>query len=100
MKDVMRHDGTGAFRRPATRPDRRAFAVRTWLAEQVGCRADDLRQLRTIELAPGVREVRYVRDGHSEVVATVARQQPGRYRIRAAWGEGTAEGSVRGYLEA
>ena len=73
--------------------------LHAWVARQLSCRPDELRQMRRIELAPGVREFRYLRVGHSAVVATVARQQPGRYRVRVAWPGGTVEASIRGRLE-
>jgi hypothetical protein len=73
--------------------------VRAWVAEQLHCQPAELRQIRSIELAPGVREVRYLRGGESAVVATVARQQPGRYRVRATWAGGGAEAAVRGMVE-
>lgn len=80
--------------------DDATVGVRDWVAEQLRCHPDELRQMRTIELAPGVREFRYLRGGQSAVVATVARQQPGRYRLRASWQGGSAEASVRGSVSA
>lgn len=73
--------------------------VQAWVAEQLRCRPEDLRPMRRIELAPGVRELRYLRPGHSAVVATVARQQPGRYRVRAVWPGGSIESVFRGRVE-
>lgn len=73
--------------------------VHAWVARQLNCPPGELRQMRRIELAPGVREFRYLRGGQSAVVATVARQQPGRYRVRVAWSGGTVEASIRGRLE-
>jgi hypothetical protein len=69
------------------------------VAEQLHCQPGELHQIRTVELAPGVRETRYLRDGQSAVIATVARQQPGRYRVRATWAGGAAEAAVRGTVE-
>lgn len=73
--------------------------VQSLVARQLSCRPDELRQMRRIELAPGVREFRYLRGGTAAVVATVARQQPGRYRVRVAWSGGSVEASIRGRLE-
>ena len=74
------------------------IGIRTWVAAQVKCHPNDLREIRAIDLAPGVREFRYLRSGQSAVVATLARQHPGRYRLRATWSGGTVEASVRGVL--
>ena len=82
----------------ASQAERTGFEVRAWVAGSIGCEERELRHMRDIVLAPGVREVRYLRNGNSAVVATVARQQPGRYRIRATWTGGSAEASIRGYL--
>ena len=72
--------------------------VRAWVAERLQCRPEELREMRAIAVAPGVREHRYLRDGRSPVVVIVARQQPGRYRVRATFAGGTIEASVRGSL--
>jgi hypothetical protein len=72
--------------------------VRAWVAEQLHCRPEELREMRALAIAPGVRELRYLRDGRSPVVVTVARQQPGRYRMRATCAGVTIDASVRGSL--
>ena len=95
----MRRVRTSPPSRPRQAPADAPFVVRAWVAEQLHCQPGDLQQIRTVELAPGVREVRYLRAGQSAVVATVARLQPGRYRVRAKWAGGLAEARVRGTVE-
>ena len=91
---------------PRPRPSRRPAApmthdgvtvgVRAWVAEQVRCEPSQLREIRSAVIGTGVREYRYLRAGSVAVVATVARQQPGRYRLRASWSGGSVETMIRG----